>query len=67
MDGRTLCPTLGFRTTLMTFEGPIARRSLAPEEAIRDVTKFEARGQRLGHEIRDLLYRRLPLSRSPCS
>ena len=35
---------------------------LAPEEAIRDVTKFEARGQRLGHEIRDLLYRRLPLS-----
>jgi tRNA (guanine-N7-)-methyltransferase len=28
-------------------------------EEVRDVTKFEARGERLGHEIRDLQYRRI--------
>ena len=31
---------------------------VAPE--VREVTKFEARGERLGHEIRDLQYRRRP-------
>lgn len=30
-----------------------------PSDGVRDVTKFEARGQRLGHEIRDLQYRRV--------
>ena len=30
-------------------------------DGVRDVTKFEARGQRLGHEIRDLQYRRVSL------
>jgi tRNA (guanine-N7-)-methyltransferase len=29
-------------------------------EEVREVTKFEARGERLGHEIRDLQYRRRP-------
>ena len=29
-------------------------------EEVREITKFEARGERLGHEIRDLQYRRLP-------
>ena len=29
-------------------------------EGVREVTKFEARGERLGHEIRDLQYRRGP-------
>jgi tRNA (guanine-N7-)-methyltransferase len=32
----------------------------AGAEAVREVTKFEARGERLGHEIRDLQYRRAP-------
>lgn len=39
--------------------------ALAPgnstDGVVRDVTKFEARGQRLGHEIRDLQYRRVSL------
>ena len=29
-------------------------------EEVREITKFEARGERLGHEIRDLQYRRRP-------
>ncbi len=29
-------------------------------EEVREITKFEARGERLGHEIRDLHYRRRP-------
>jgi tRNA (guanine-N7-)-methyltransferase len=42
------------------------RQDASPEsskspDGVRDVTKFEARGQRLGHEIRDLQYRRVSL------
>jgi hypothetical protein len=33
-------------------------------EEVREVTKFEARGERLGHEIRDLQYRRVPSTAS---
>jgi tRNA (guanine-N7-)-methyltransferase len=35
--------------------------SNSPDDAAREITKFEARGQRLGHEIRDLRYRRVSL------
>lgn len=39
-------------------EEPSSAMSNLSDGAVRDVTKFEARGQRLGHAIRDLQYRR---------
>ena len=34
---------------------------LSVADEVRSVTKFEARGERLGHEIRDLQYQRIEL------
>jgi len=40
------------------FENTAGRGRFAPGPADRPPTKFERRGERLGHEVRDLIYRR---------
>lgn len=41
------------------FENTVSRGIYAPRPEFRPVTKFERRGQRLGHGVWDLLYRRV--------
>ncbi len=41
------------------FENTVSQGIYAPRPEFRPVTKFERRGQRLGHGVRDLLYCRL--------
>lgn len=43
-------------------ENTVASGGFSPRPAERPLTRFEGRGQRLGHEIRDLIYRRRPQS-----
>ena len=39
----------------------IRRADASSAAAVRGTTKFEARGERLGHDIRDLVYERKPI------
>lgn len=40
------------------FENTAGRQQFAPRPATRPLTKFEQRGERLGHRVHDLLFRR---------
>jgi len=43
-----------------TFENLSEQDTVCPRPAWRPQTKYERRGERLGHEVRDLLFRRRP-------
>jgi tRNA (guanine-N7-)-methyltransferase len=50
-------------TTLLSVHDAIrvpGDHSEAGDDEVRGITKFEARGEKLGHEIHDLVYRRKP-------
>ncbi len=47
-------------TAASGFENSAGAGCFSPRPQHRPVTKFECRGQRLGHDVRDLVFRRLP-------
>ncbi len=51
---------LGVMSAIPAFENAAGTGNFAPWPGERPLTKFERRGQRLGHRVRDLVFRRVP-------
>ena len=51
----------GFNLLQDDIRAPTETQPATAADEVRNVTKFEARGERLGHEIRDLQYQRIKL------